>query len=140
MTAIVYNHKDKEIAVDGRFTRDNVITTNKGCKAVKRDGVIAICAGVSSDYESLIDMYFDNEPRPDIECTGIVIDDGKAYMFGMGSDDRISKEELLDNFSDGTGGDWALAALDFGCTAKQAIKYAATKDVYTGGKIRVYKV
>jgi len=37
---------------------------------------------------------------------------------------------------EGSGGAWAQAALDFGKTPEEAIKYAMTKDIYTGGKVK----
>jgi hypothetical protein len=33
-----------------------------------------------------------------------------------------------------------LAALDFGKTAKEAVEYAMTRDVYSGGKVHVYDI
>ena len=43
-------------------------------------------------------------------------------------------------WSFGSGGDAALAAMDLGHTAKEAVKFAATRDLYTGGAIQSYKL
>lgn len=40
----------------------------------------------------------------------------------------------------GSGGDFALAAMDFGRNAKQAVKYAMDRDSGTGGKIQSVKL
>jgi len=40
----------------------------------------------------------------------------------------------------GSGEEFALAALDHGKTAEDAVAYAATRDSGTGGKIRVFDV
>lgn len=140
MTTIAYNHKDKEIAVDSRFTRGDRISTDKGVKVAKRGGVTFVLAGFTEGYGSLIDMWFDGEPRKDIECSAFVVDCSLVYEFGINHDGLISKEPLNENLSKGSGEDWALAAMDFGCSARDAVKYAMTRDVYTGGKIRVIKV
>lgn len=39
-------------------------------------------------------------------------------------------------FAIGSGRDFALAAMDMGATAKEAVEMAAKRDVYTGGTIR----
>ena len=44
------------------------------------------------------------------------------------------------NESFGSGSSFALSAMDFGKSAKDSVKYAMTRDIYTGGKIKVIKV
>lgn len=39
-------------------------------------------------------------------------------------------------FAIGSGRDFALAAMDMGASAKEAVEAAAKRDVYTGGTIR----
>jgi len=73
-------------------------------------------------------------------CSAFVVDNGVIYEFGLDSDGVLSKEALSENLCKGSGEFWAMAAMDFGCSAKEAVKYAMTRDMYTGGKIRVIKV
>lgn len=40
----------------------------------------------------------------------------------------------------GSGGNWALSSLDHGKSAKEAVEYAITKDIYSGGKVHVYDI
>ena len=40
----------------------------------------------------------------------------------------------------GSGNRFALAAMDFGKTAKEAVEYAACRDVYTGGKVESFRL
>ena len=140
MTTVAYNHKDKEIAVDSRFTRGDVISTDKGIKIIKKNGVTFVCAGLSAQYGLLADMWFDDLAVKGLECHAFVVDKGVVYDFGLDNDGRISKERLDENLSKGSGQDWALAAMDFGCNAKDAVKYAMTRDIYTGGTVKVIKV
>ena len=44
------------------------------------------------------------------------------------------------NAADGSGRKFALSAMDFGCGAVDAIKYAAKKDIFTGGEIQVVDI
>lgn len=140
MTTIAYNHKDKEIAVDSRFTRGDIISTDKGNKVIKKSGVTFVCAGLSAQYDLLVGMWFSSEPVKDIGCHAFVIDRGVVYDYGLDNNGEISKEKLDENLGKGSGQDWALAAMDFGCSAKDAVKYAMTRDVYSGGKVKVIKV
>jgi len=53
----------------------------------------------------------------------------------------IYAECIVDhNYAQGSGDQWALAALDFGDSAREAVEYAMTKDVYSGGKVHVYDI
>ena len=140
MTTVAYNHKDKEIAVDSRFSRGDIISTDTGIKVFKEKGITFVCAGLTSDYKSLIEMWFSMESKDSLMCSAFVIDNGVVYEFGLASDGGISKEALIENLCKGSGEFWAMAAMDFGCSAKDAVKYAMTRDMYTGGKIRVIKV
>lgn len=40
----------------------------------------------------------------------------------------------------GSGEEFALAAMDFGNSAEEAVKYAMTRDTCTGGKVHVYDI
>lgn len=141
MTTIAYNHKDKEIAVDSRFTKSDLITTDKGNKVIKRDGVTFIMAGSCKDYEKLVDAYL-GAPNSfnSIECSAFVIDKCVVYEYGFDCNKNACKEVADGNMTLGSGGDFALSAMDFGCSAKDAVKYAMTRDIYSGGKVRVIKV
>jgi len=140
MTTVAYNHKDKEIAVDSRFSRGDIISTDNGIKVFKEKGVTFVCAGLTSGYKSLIEMWFSMESKESLMCSAFVVDNGVIYEFGLDSDGVLSKEALSENLCKGSGEFWAMAAMDFGCSAKEAVKYAMTRDMYTGGKIRVIKV
>ena len=140
MTTIAYNHKDKEIAVDSRFTRGDVISTDKGVKVLKKGGVIFVCAGLSAQYQNIVDMWFTCEAVKDLRCSAFVVDNGVVYDYGIDCDGEISKEAIDENLSKGSGEIWALAAMDFGRSAKDAVKYAMTRDIYTGGTVKVIKV
>ena len=140
MTTIVYNHESKEIAVDSRFTRADVISTDKATKALRKNGVVFVCEGRSARYHMLVDMWFSGEAVKDLECSALVVFAGQVFDYGLDDDGEILSELVDENHAKGSGAQFALSAMDFGKSAKEAVQYAMTRDIYTGGKVKVIKV
>ena len=62
-------------------------------------------------------------------------------MYTASSDNGVYRSSLIEyNDSAGSGGEFAIAALDMGKTAKEAVEYAMTRDFYSGGKVHVYDI
>ena len=55
-------------------------------------------------------------------------------------DGLLKRYALTYNDADGSGYAFAISAMDFGCDARGAVKYASTRDNYTGGRIKVINV
>lgn len=140
MTTIAYNHKQKQVAIDSRYTRGDVIDSDRGNKVRKDDRGTWLFAGHQGDFNDLMKLQRNEKAdiRPD--CGAILISDGKAYSVDTDSEGLCIISELTDNLTIGSGSNFALAAMDFSCTAKQAVEYAKTRDIYTGGKVRVFDV
>lgn len=137
MTAIIYSKKHKQVAFESRMTLDTRIVSDNINKCITREGVKFIAAGAPAHLETLIAMYFDPTlTAKKLECQAIIIDSGIPYVTEHISDCSLSVEELTYNDGLGSGSPWALAALDFGKTPKEAIKYATKKDMGCGGRIR----
>jgi len=140
MTTVVYSHKLKQIAVDGRVSAGSLISCDTYDKTRKRDGLIFICAGMVADIDILVESYpYGYEGMDELEATALVIDEGKLYQCTQ-HDKKYYVTPIDFDTAMGSGGDFALAALDFGKTPKEAVKYAMTRDMATGGKIQVIKV
>ena len=141
MTAIVYCHKTKQIAVDSRVTSGGAIKTDSFDKTIrKEDGSLWFMSGDVSEYENYSNLKYGDKVNNYFECYSLVIKKGKAYSAISNSKNVLSLCEVKYNDYVGSGGYDALIALDFGKTAKEAIEYAATKDCHTGGKIRVFNL
>lgn len=137
MTTIAYNHKDKQIAVDSRVTSSGVVMSDNDNKVQTKGDVMFILAGSISDKEKFVSQYPDIKDNYD--CDGFTIEKGKVY--GVCVEDKVLyKSELNYNDATGSGFRFALAAMDFGKTAREAVKYAATRCIYTGGKIKVINI
>lgn len=138
MTTIAYHHEDKEIAVDSRLMIGDTIATDKGIKFIKNDVGIWFFSGSRHDTKALSKLKHKDESK-DLDAIAMLISDRKAY--GVSVRDGYCSHTLYDNnFAFGSGCDFALAAMDHGKSAKEAVKYAMTRDVYTGGRVRVFKV
>lgn len=138
MTTIVYDHKAKQIAVDGRSTGDEIIQTDEYVKYLFTCDQAWFFCGVNSDHHKLLDG-FNGKPSGDCQVNAILIIDKQVYKCGSDKD-GFWKEKVNHNCSIGSGYRFALAALDHGKSAKEAVEYAATRDIYTGGKITVYDI
>ena len=141
MTTISYNYKDKEIAVDSRETAGDLIASDDAIKAEKISGEWYISAGCSNDCELLTDCIINGTKHDrDLDANVMFTKDGKVFNSNYYAADGLTTWELKRNYTMGTGERFALAAMDFGKSASDAVKYAMTRDIYTGGKIRVIKV
>lgn len=141
MTTIVYDHKNKVIAWDSRRTGCNgVIKSDTSEKMTEHNGVTFWMAGSLCDEELMISHYFGNKEELIPEANCFAFDDGKLYRCGVSNEAVFWKEPLTNNDAFGSGSEWAMAALDFNCDARQAVEYAKTKDCYTGGEVKTFKV
>lgn len=136
MTTIAYQYAQNQIAVDSRLTRGNMIVSDNSEKHRVINGQVWFFKGKCSD-ENLLVAWGGNGSVP--ECSAIVAKDGKAFWVVAG-DAGLEWTELTFNEAGGSGQEFALAAMDFGKTAKEAVEYAATRDSATGGVVRVFDV
>lgn len=140
MTTIAYNHKDKEVAVESRTTSGGVVINDKANKSIKNNKGLWVMAGKPCDYHILIELGHNDSVEVLPDCQGFLITDGKCFFVSVNDQGYCKHDEMTENFTIGSGGDFALSAMDFGCSAKDAVKYAMTRDVYSGGRVRVFKV
>ncbi len=139
MTTIAYNHKDKEIAFDSRISRGETVISDTFRKDITNsDGVVFVLAGITSDCYLVAECY-PTAPNKDVRAYGFVIDSGVVKWITF-DDNGINITEVEYNEAAGSGQDHALTAMDLGCSAKDAVKMAIKRDVYSGGRIRVIKV
>lgn len=140
MTTIAY--KDGVIAYDTRQTRNGTIVSDDCSKCQVVDGVKFFLSGHVCDEKALIAAYFGTPSPVPVECSGYVVDGGKLMMVGHANKTGIWKQELDPANPDaiGTGSPYALAAMDMGASAEDAVRAAMKRDIYTGGKVRVIKI
>lgn len=141
MTTIVYCHKTKQIAVDSRSTMGTRIVTDEFAKHHIRDGHHFFIAGSITDIEYIMSAYLNKETKWTRERFSALVvspDDSVQAFYNVDSKLFVLPTTFNDGY--GSGGDWALAALDFGQTPLEAVRYAATKDNCTGGAVLVFDI
>lgn len=141
MTTIAY--KDGVIATASSVMEGNVIVDNDVEKHYERDGVKFFIIGAPSDHEKLIEEYLNPTGRQVGDTGALVVDGDKLFKVGSEEGGKgLWRCPLRRNnpAAIGTGADFALAAMDFGHSAEKAVAYAMTRDVFTGGEIKTYKV
>lgn len=138
MTVIAY--KNGIIAYDSRITSGNLIESDKHNKMQVYNGCRFFFSGSRCDEESFIDAWFGNHSI-NIEITAFVLDD-RNILYRSAIDTGLWKEPVIMNRCKaiGSGSNFATAAMDFGKSAKEAVKYAMTRDSSCGGVVRSFKI
>ena len=141
MTTIAYDHENKTIAVDSRMTLQGVISSDDKDKVIYKGAVAWVLCGSICDLDDFTSLTkgqrFESELT--IDASGIRAVDSKAYHVFM--HEGVFCEELLTcNLTLGSGSKFATASMDYGSSAKEAVEYAMTRDIYTGGKVKEIKL
>lgn len=141
MTTIAYDYKSKKIAVDGRVTAGDVITYDVAVKYRYSDdkSEVWFFCGAVADEKDLMSLKHNDKPDVKPDCSALMVKDKKVFLVAFNGD-YCSVNEIKYSYSIGSGQNFGLAALDFGASAKEAVNYAATRDVCTGGKVAVFDV
>lgn len=139
MTTIAYDHKAGNIAVDSRTTADGIICTDEAIKYREHNNEIWFFCGSTSDVDSLLGMQHDHKPEVKPCCAALRVANGDCYLVTFNGD-HCAHTKLTYDYAMGSGGDFALAAMDHGKSAKQAVEYAKTRDNATGGQVKSYSI
>jgi len=143
MTTIIYNHEKKQIACDSRMSKSSGAYNDCYTKMVWHKSILFILTGSTCDMEYFRENYEKYKKIDlvdmELDCSGFIVRDGVVYsVFVHGG---IFNEDIcFCNEFAGSGGQYAISALDHGKTVKEAVEYAATKDCFTGGKVHVYDI
>lgn len=143
MTTIVYDHKARQIACDSRMTRSGVVLSDSASKWKYDKSVILFFTGCTCDFEQFMQHYGTHGAKPDaeVEADAFIVRDGAVYEAGFSKTHGYFETPLREYSSAiGSGQSFALAALDYGESARRAVEYAMTRDIYTGGKVHVYDI
>ena len=141
MTTIVYDHKNKQIAFDSRGTANGVVVSDEIIKHVTHEGIMYFQCGSAGQMLTFAIKFKEmEEAHPALTNHGIFIENKAVYSCGVDEENIFRGDNLYYNYAVGTGEYFAIAALDHGKTAKEAVEYAITKDIYSGGKVHVYDI
>lgn len=141
MTTIVYCHRTKQIATDSRATMGTRIVSDHYNKHHERDGHHFFVSCSIQDVSHILDAYFEKSTEwSKGDFSTLIVTPTKEVFAFYNVDTKLFTIPIAFNDAYGSGGEWALAALDFGRTVGEAIYYAATKDNCTGGPAIVFDI
>ena len=140
MTTLAYDHNRQQIACDSRATAMGMIKNNNTVKYLQKDNITWFFCGNSGETNLLVNTFKELTEAPaNIDVSAYFVDKGSVYSACV--DDGVYRSSLIEfNDSAGSGCEFAIAALDMGKTAKEAVEYAMTRDFYSGGKVHVYDI
>jgi hypothetical protein len=122
---------------DGRITSDTEIVSDSFRKVFEYKGRAVATTGDSHAMPALAKALIDDDCLIEFsDSTGSVHIHYQGVTRYVSADDgsiKTSRHTGIETY--GTGGKYALAALDFGKTPEEAIRYAMTRDCATGGEI-----
>lgn len=125
------------MAGDGRVTCNGAIVDEK-CHKVHRlndGGIAGFCGGLTDGFAFIEWLHTGgNKPSLSEGFEGLIVTPvGNVIYF----DEKCHPAPQPAPYAIGSGYKFALAALDFGKTPQEAVKYAMKRDSGTGGRIRV---
>lgn len=141
MTTIAY--KDGVIAYDSRLVVENLIFDDEFEKMHSRDDVLFFLSGSTCDNEKFMNAYFEPELIcKNVNIEAIVFDRSILYRSSIDPDGIFWRSPLRPDhyYAIGSGRDFALAFMDSGISAEEAIYATMKRDCFTGGKVRTYQV
>ncbi len=140
MTTMAYHHQDKQVAVESRLVNHGLVKCDSYDKTIKNELGLWVCCGTASDIKDLCKLKHNDEVNPIPDCSAFLISEGKCYDVVVNRDGLCEYFEIAFNEAKGSGSELALAAMDHGKSAKESVEYAITRDIYSGGKVRVFNV
>ena len=140
MTTITYHHKDKQVAVDSRIVSHGLVKSDSYDKTLKNELGLWIFCGTAADTKDLCILKHNDETENVPNCSAFLVTDGKCYDVTVNTSGVCEYFQVTITEAKGSVSELALAAMDHGKGAKDAVKYAMTRDIYSGGRVRVFNV
>ena len=144
MTTIAYD--TKTLVSDSRSSMGDMIYEEDAQKIFKDVGPFAV-VGIAGAYQDAMDViqiigeytqvdHIRSIPVKEIgECMLLGITySGELWSYAGDSSCRLREDKP---FALGSGGQYALAAMDLGLSAQEAVEYASTRDMFTNNITQV---
>jgi len=141
MTTITYSHKSGLIACDGRSTQGGHVTHNDAEKWLCIGDDVWFFTGTFSDRDIFLKYQsgeLSGKPDYEVECSAFLASDGKCFEVSITPDGQAWRVPVSYDHATGSGKYYAIAAMDHGKCPADAVAYASTRDIYTGGKVSVF--
>ena len=140
MTTIAYD--GRYIVADGLCKMDSTIVSDSVEKFYYRDDLMfALCGTTQHCHEFANDFEALKSPSNKyLDAGGFLFENEEVFLVFVCPDNNVFVKNRMigDIWADGSGRDWAIAAMDHGKTAIEAVQYAATRDIGTGGQLKCF--
>lgn len=134
MTTIAYD--GRYLAADSRVTNGNTLISDDAHKLVHQGGKFIASVGITPDIDKLIECVVGADTsHTNLDADCMYVDECVVYLAGCPDDGYwYCRAEFVR--ASGSGANFALAAMDLGKNAMEAINVAMNRDICTGGTIR----
>ena len=142
MTTVAY--KDGVIAYDGLIVAGGEKVDIEHDKRIRVGNINFFWAGALHQTDFLIESFLNQgytAPEKIKDVQAIVWDGHELWQCGFYEDGFIRyRENPKFALAIGSGGQFAVGAMEAGASAKKAVEIAAKRDLCTGGRIRTVKI
>jgi hypothetical protein len=138
MTTIAFD--GRYVAADSLITSDGVVYSHVN-KIHQVAGGVLLTAGDCDDWILAIEWFNggrEQSNKPELECfvSLFIPDDAEPVEYGK----RLIPTLAPIPWAAGTGRDFARSAMLLGKDAREAVEFACTLDVYSGGEVQSIRV
>ena len=142
MTTIAWDLKLGEIACDSRSCTDGIINSNQVNKHLEKDGYHFFLAGWLANQHEFCSAFIADELKVSkpLDIHAIVWDGSGLWEAGTEEGTLWRHPVTSVQGAIGSGSDFAVAAMDHGCTPTEAVRAASKRDAYTGGRIKTFQI
>ncbi|MBE0368929.1 proteasome subunit alpha [Pseudoalteromonas aurantia] len=139
MTTIAFHYPSQTICTDSYTTTHDCIVTARAQKFFDVAQGRVFATGNCAEIYHLKECWYTGEFKP-ITCEFLMVDQENKVFFGEVRRGFKYLEPLEQSWAIGSGAKWAIAAMDFGKNAIDALSYACTRDKSTGGQLQSFHV
>jgi len=152
MTTITYRHESRTIATDGRACLPDgmIINDNESKLFTCESGDVIAAAGDVPLIEQVTSLWDEGLCEEDLtHCRNMSMsaivyfaEQDKFVAYNLHTHNAEAEQvqwDLTYNYAIGSGDTFALAAMDMGMSAVEAVQYAMTRDSGTGGTVGLFQ-
>jgi hypothetical protein len=144
MTTVAYCLKSKTVATDSRIVdaATGELFTDTASKRYQRGRITLFMAGAVCDFEEVANTFIAGKHgvRKSLDVHALIWTGEKLFEVIADTGILSWHPVVADRGAIGSGASYAQAALDAGATPFQAVKAAAKRNVFTGGKIVLHRL
>jgi hypothetical protein len=144
MTTIAWCLWSKTVATDSRVVNDSTgeLVSDSANKRYDRGPVVLFMSGALSDIDEMGNAFIagKHRVRKALDSHALAWNGEKLFELIADGGELSWHPVVTYRGAIGSGASYAQAALDAGATPYQAVKAAAKRNVFTGGKVIIHKL